>query len=366
MLLSLGFLYLVAGSSLPDWVDALKPEAKLGLRYLKRFEENRDLADFELNARFGIFPEPEPDFQLGIELGTFDRDTRSRENVVRFGDQSKAKTIGLSQAFLAWQQHWSTHWVSNLAGGKFIFPFSGNPILWRKDRYPEGAYESFVFSADSGRFFLKLHAGQFTVDRVQGSLSSNTSFQRSWLFIQGFEIHRSLTERTKIEIAGNSFLFKEASDQIQIDSSDRGNNLTINSSGETRLTEKFYPAELFTKLSTNQFGLSIEMSGGAAINFNSRDNERAFIASASMGNSWKKRKAKGNLSYFYTEPNVQLASFTDPVWGETNRQGGRFQLDYYITNNIRTGASFLYANTLEKNFRQAHRRDIFMETEWIF
>lgn len=345
---------------LPEWWTALKPEAEFRTRYLERMEEQDDDAGLELGVRGAIYPKLYQDTEFGLEISAANTNLGSRADAVKMSEGMSNKSIGISQAYLAYAPQWNTLGLPTLVAGKFFMPFQLSPITWDEDLRPEGFYEALSFSNAKKTMIFKLHAGQFAADRVQESLTSGTPLRRSWLFLQGLELKSQVTARTRLSIASQFFYFYDISERLS-EASARLGNTPQSPTNLRRLDTYFAPVELNAKVESKQFGIIMAVELAAAFNVRSSDKQRSFHAKASAGQEWKARHIYGSIGYQYVEPDSQLAYFVDDEWAHSNRKAARFQLFYYALDHLRIGGSYLLASTVSNTNFQANRNEFYFE-----
>lgn len=343
----------------PDWAEELKPQAQMRVRYQERWEDP-DLSGLELAARIGIFPKIDELVELGIELSTAGAGLQGRPEAVSFSQGSASKSIALSQAYIALQQPLNSHSRATLSLGKFANPFKSSPYLWDQDRRPEGAYQALAWRGRN--FHFRFQAGQYSADRVEASLTQGRPLRRSWLFVQGAEFVYRLSQSTQLRFNTEAYAFYDISERLQEASGELGNS-TQAVTPPLRLQEKFLPLHLAVEMQSEPIGIPSSIFVSAAINPRSTDNDRGLYVLGSLGQHWEENGSVLALSYYYSEPDLSLAFFTDNEYAQSNRQAGRARLYFYPRAYLGVSVSYLYASVLKQNPRQEDRQEILGQIE---
>jgi len=351
--------FLFVGTSVPEWVSALKPEGNMSLQYRERRDQHRDIGGLESKGYFRITPQIEENLEIGVEIRAANQDWRSPRGRVGAEKGFSDFQLALSQAFVAYRLRQLGESQIILSAGKMPSPFGYSPLTWDQELRPEGFYEAAIFRFPESRFQVRLHAAQWNADRMQESLVDSAPARRFWLFQQGADFHWQANEDLEWVAGVHSYVFTTPSERIGEESANRGNRLVNNEGDQApRLQEKFAPVEGFIELRGSALGIPARVRGGSAINFRTNDQARGFHALLSIGDSWRKKGLEARLEWMYLEPHLQMAFFNDSLWGYANRHGGRAELCWGFSKRSRLVSSFLYAPTIQETSLQANRIEI--------
>ena len=317
-----------------------------------------------MGLRAGIFPELNDNVEFGAELSLANSGLGEQPDAVQLGAGMDNKSISLSQAYLALLSHSKrNHFIFSL--GKFYIPFNTSPVTWDTDIRPEGFYESYIYLSPSEKFRLQFQTAQFSADQVDPSLVNSTPLRRFWLFVQGMDLQYKELSMIHFRWSEVFYFFYQNSERLQKASVGLGNS----PESETQLSqlkENFAPLESLFEIESQQFGLLTKIRSSFAINLRSSDHQRAFFVQISTGRSWVRHFFLAKVGFCYNEPDVQLALFEDNEWGNANRKSTRFELDYFLTDHLKLGSSFVLAQVIRSSPYQNDRKEFYGELEYHF
>ena len=343
----------------------MKPQARFRLRDEERFEDNNKASGLELAAQASIYPRVAPSTEFGLELSTAGTGLDSQPESVSLSGGASNKTIALSQAYAAFDIYKEDTDSFLISAGKFHMPFRCSPMTWDLDRRPEGFYQAYEFKSLDLNWRLRLHAAQISADRVAPSAVDGTDLRRSWLFLEGFDLSYRVLTWIRVSLGSQYFHYYDLSERLQEISSHRGNNLR-NPSVLNDLDSKFGTWESYFEISSQQFGILTAFRTSAILNLLNKDLERGLFAEVEVGDSWKSGFFQSKISFVYVEPNASLGFFSDNEWGYNNRKAVRFSLSYFPMDQLKLGASFLIANTIQNSAFQRDQKQALAEMEYRF
>lgn len=350
----------VEAIEVPEWIHFLKPEANLQLRWTERWEEGYGRSGLFLRARGGVFPQLESGLLLGAELSTYS----STNDTIALADGLKTKSIGLSQAFLGFE--FPAFIETTFLAGKFISPTLSSTLIYGSELRPEGFFETAKITIPNTSLSIAIYGAQYSMDQIDGARFLGEDQHRSWVFQQGLQARWNLDAENYAQLAFNHYFFQDPSSRTANESALRGNSFSGTLDKSVELSEDYGPAEIVLRIDGKPLGLSAGADGAFALNLRSKDHQRGFNAGVHLGNPWKKRNFFLNLLYFYAEPDLTVASFTEDSLGYLNRKGTRLQLSYFPFDEARIGLSYLYASVISRSSLQSIRHEVRGEMEVKF
>jgi hypothetical protein len=354
----------VTGSVLSELKTELNPEAQFRIRWLERKESGRDLSGPYLLARGGIFPRLSDYLQTGFELATYQTGGSTTDpHSLPLSNEMETKSIGLSQAFLTGSisHPHSLPILYSFKIGKFLSPLFSSPMLWDANIHPEGLFQAVTWSSTNA-FSVSVYATQLSADQINHS----SSLRRSWLFEQGVFGFFRWSPESSIKFAVNFYHFHDLSERVADASGTKGNTFIGSLQNNPTFRYEYSPMEAILSLQGQPLGITAEFTAAGAVNFRTPDNERGFFLQASVGDKWKKGKARCDLSYLYAEPDLSVAAFSSSDEGNLNRKGPRIHFSYFPRENLRVGAAFLYSDVLRSSAQQSLRKEAIADMEILF
>jgi hypothetical protein len=158
-------------SGMPDWVQALKFNGDLRLRYDGIFTDNPAFVDrnrFRYRLRFGAVAAMTDNLEIGMRLISGEKNSGFDSNDpisgnATFNDNASKKLIGIDLVYGKWSPLNTPHWTAAFTGGKMENPFVVSDIVFDPDYTPEGLGEQFGYSIND-KHALRLNLGQFVLD----------------------------------------------------------------------------------------------------------------------------------------------------------------------------------------------------------
>lgn len=340
-------------TSLPEWASGLKPEAEFHFLYEEIKESGSNESGLALGGRFGIFPEWNENWELGLELKLIDSSPEARLDMLSLNKGPSNRPVGLSQFYIA-------HKYKDLlllSAGKFHQAFRSSPLLWDDDIKPEGFYQALNLPLHNPHAKIKLHAGQFVLNRAHTDMSSGGELQRSWLFIQGLEGRYYWSQLLEFVSSLQIYYFHDLPDQINELSARRGAEYKEQANTYISKSSKYLPLEIEAEVASRPLGIFTSIRLAASFNLKTEDKQRGLYAETQIGRPWKKHNVLARLSFYYNEPMASVAAFVERDYGYANRKAGLFELNYYLSDNFRIGASYLIAKVLQDSLFQASRHE---------
>ncbi len=160
-------------SGMPDWVQALKFNGDLRLRYDHIATDNPAFVDrsrFRYRLRFGATAALTDNMEIGFRLSSGEKNTGFDSNDpisgnASFQDNASKKLIGIDLVYGKWTALNTPHWSAVFTGGKMENPFVVSDIVFDPDYTPEGVAEQFGYNFNDTHS-LKLNLGQFVLDEL--------------------------------------------------------------------------------------------------------------------------------------------------------------------------------------------------------
>jgi len=352
--MKVALILLLIGQSpeIPAWWKALNPAADIRLRWSERIEKGYDRSAPNFRLRAGVFPRFEEKLLLGLELSSI----ATTDDSVDFGNAFETKSIGLSQVYLGYEIE--RPFFLSLRAGKWSLPVKPSPLLLNDALRPEGFLERLGYTFESLDLSASIFGAQLSLDQIESSRFLGDRQRRVWAFLQGLNLAWAFDTDHLAQLTLSSLYYMDVTSQISDFSARRGNSFTGILGNNVSLTEKFLPLDAHLQIEGKPLGLTAGASGAFTINPRSEDWHRGFYAEAHLGNLWKKRSFFLELSYFYSEPDLTVAAFSEEDIGFTNRKGFRGQLDYFFLEQLRLGVSYTYADTVTASPLQSARHEI--------
>ncbi|HEX5223192.1 MAG TPA: putative porin [Verrucomicrobiae bacterium] len=164
-----------AKTGLPDWVNGLKFNGDVRVRYENFTSDNPAFIDrnrFRFRLRFGAIATLMDDFEAGFRLtsseqqGAFGGDPISGN--ATFTDNGSKKFIYIDQAYGKWSPLKGPHLSGSLTAGKMENPFVFSDMVFDQDYTPEGLAMQSAYRINDAQT-MQLIGGAFVLDEVGGS-----------------------------------------------------------------------------------------------------------------------------------------------------------------------------------------------------
>jgi len=308
-----------------------------------------------LRARLGIEPEFSEKFLLGLEISA----GSGLSDQGRIENAFENKGLGLSQAHLGMQSRGLT-----LHLGKFTSYLPTSSLLFDENLRPEGFEQAYEFQV--ANFDYRFSAAQWVLDSTTASSLEGISQDQSWLFAGAFEGKWKFDPESTLALLLLYEHIQSKTAETANLSATRGNSFSGSPPTNSNLLEDFHVFEVGASLQGQPLGIPAQLVGSFAINLESKEQDRGFWAKGRLGQAWHASEILGELSYFYLEPDLQLALLSRQDFGFTNRQGGRLEISYFPESFFRLGASYLYAQRIAKSVAQSHRHELQIDLEARF
>jgi hypothetical protein len=163
-------------SGMPDWVNSLRFNGDLRLRYDVIAGNNPLLLDrnrFRYRARFGFTAVMQDNFEVGLRLmsgeGTsIDRVSDPISGNTTFDNNGAKKGVFMDLVYAKWSPIKTGDWSATFTGGKMENPFVFSDIVFDPDYTPEGLAQQWAYSIND-KHSAKLNLGGFVLDELRAS-----------------------------------------------------------------------------------------------------------------------------------------------------------------------------------------------------
>lgn len=162
-------------TGMPDWVDALRINGDVRVRYESFTYDNPGTVDrnrFRYRARLGFVATMRDNLEAGLRLtsseptGAFGGDPISGNTT--FGDNAAKKSVYLDLGYVRWSPLISPDWSGVFTAGKMENPFLfASSMMFDRDYTPEGAAFDLTHRFNAKQS-LKLTGGAFVLDELSG------------------------------------------------------------------------------------------------------------------------------------------------------------------------------------------------------
>lgn len=325
-------------SGMPEWVNSLKFNGDLRLRYDGIYNDEPSFVDrhrYRYRLRFGATAILHDHFEAGLRVisgengrGGFTSDDPISGNA-SFEDNGSKKVIGLDLGYLKWSPIYTPDWTTSFTGGKMENPFVFSDMVFDPDYTPEGLAQQISYTI-SERHAAKLNLGQFILDELSGSshdpflLGAQLRLESAWSpqWQSSFGI-------SALMISGSENLVTAS-----VPDQNKGNTRVDTNAGTTNrpsygpLANRFNPVVVDAALiySLEQFpfysgAFPIRLAADYANNPAAHDNNQAFSAGIVFGKSGKKRTWDLTYKYKYLESDFWFEELVDSDIGALYKTG---------------------------------------------
>jgi hypothetical protein len=180
------------------------------------------------------------------------------------------------------------------------------------------------------------------------------------MFIQGASLETVFSDISlRIRFGGTHSHVLSIPDSLKSKSAATGNSFS-GSLDTPSLRAKFSTSEALLEMTALPLGLTTKLQAAFAINWRSNDLHRGFFVEGTVGNSWIKENLLGSLSYYYAEPDLTLASISDPRFSFTNREVFRGSISYFPLDDFKAELTVRYARTIATSTLQNTKKEIIL------
>lgn len=326
-----------ADSSVPDWVNRIKFNGDLRLRYDAVDEEdltNRSSGRFRI--RFGATAAVADDIKVVFQVASGGDNPVSGNQ--SFDDGFTTKDIGIDLAYVDWRVNENL----NVYGGKMKNPLyraGAAPVIWDGDLNPEGVAATY----SSGMLFSTL--GAFVVEE-------RSSSSDSMLYAGQVGVKFGVGEGATITAGAGYFGYSDTvGNKPFYEDLPLGN--TVDLSGN--FVYEYKDTELFAQYDT-QFGAwPLSIFGHVAQNNEVDDNDTAWAAGVRIGAAKDQGAMEFGWTYMDIEADAVVGTYTDSDFGggRTDTSGHLVKARYVLRKNIHLGATF-FINDVERSFGVEH------------
>lgn len=158
-------------SGMPEWVNSLKFNGELRLRYDGIYRGESSYVDrnrFRYRLRFGATANLADDFEVGVRAASGTNGTDPISSNETMQDNAVKKGIALDLVYAKWNPIHTADWNGTLIGGKMENPFVFSDIIFDPDYTPEGLGQQFAYTINETHS-IKFNAGEFVLDEVSAS-----------------------------------------------------------------------------------------------------------------------------------------------------------------------------------------------------
>ncbi|MEO5803636.1 MAG: putative porin [Verrucomicrobiota bacterium] len=317
-------------SGMPEWVNSLKFNGDLRLRYDGIHVDDSSVVDrhrFRYRLRFGATALLHDNLEVGLRLISGNGDPISGN--ATFEDNGSKKFIGIDLAYAKWSPINTPDWSATLIGGKMENPFVFSDMIFDSDYTPEGLGQQIGYTINE-RHGVKLNLGQFILDEASKSssdpflLGAQLRLESIWSpkWQSSFGISGLMIAGTENLLTANVPDINKGNTRVNINAG------TTNKASFGPLAHKFNPivvdgAVIYSldKFPMYAGAFPIRFAADYANNPAAHENNQAFSAGVTFGKSGKKGTWDLTYRYKYLESDFWFEELVDSDTGAFYKTG---------------------------------------------